>query len=110
MPAGSIIITTDATLHRGSGILGAEKGRLVGVNILTESTQRGSAELFGEIYLVSMEVPTPIRLLSLASGYFGVNLSVAWDGNIELEPAMGIQGFITCVLETRCILTVLTEL
>lgn len=110
MPYGSTIITTDAVLHNGSGLIGAEKGRLVGVNIACERTERGAAELFGEIYLISTEVPNPIQILLLCSGYFGGNLSVAWDGSIELEPAMAVQAFIACPLETRVKLTVLTEL
>lgn len=109
MPYGSVQILTIAPAGQGSALILAEKGIITGAGMMAERTGLGNAEAYCEIFLVSSDAPTPIKILLLASGYIGASSSVGWDGHILAEPAFNIQGFVFCVREFPFRMTVLTE-
>lgn len=109
MPYGSVTITTDPAVGQGSGIILAEKGIITGAGLITERTGLGNAEAFGQIFLVSTEIPTPIIILLLASGYIGASSAIGWDGRIVTDPTYAILGFVYNLTEFPFRMTVLTE-
>ncbi len=110
MPVGSQLITVDAVSNVGTATVSAEKGILTGVSIVAEYPSTQAAEAYAYVFLVSTELPQPIRIITLAAGYIGSIIGISWFGEIELEPAMGVQGFVRHVDALTFNLNVLTRL
>lgn len=86
-----------------------ENGSLVGVMLAPEVSGTGIAENYAQLYLASTDTPTPIPILQLASGYFGADYSIAWDGRIKLDPAMAILVRVWSHRTFRFRLSIVTE-
>lgn len=93
MPTSSILIEIQ-TLNSGHyDTILTEKGHIVAASLFPEQTGSGANELYGEIWLTSIETPEPTKLAMLVSGHFGVRAGISWFGYLPSEPSLGITGY-----------------
>lgn len=89
MPFNSFTFAVAAN-DQAQDILTVEGGDLVSVMLGPEAPGSGNAEFYGQILLASTEVPNPIPIAILASGYFGASVLIGWTGSILMEPTYAI--------------------
>lgn len=73
------------------------------------ATLNSPAHAFGQIFLATVQTPTPIPRILLCSGYFGYFHSLAWTGSIKLEPSDCIYALFYSQLACAAELIVRTE-
>jgi len=93
-------------------LINTEKGHVVAVSLFTETFGTGVNEYYGEIWLASIETPTPTKLVMLTAGGFGKQYAISWTGRIPCEPSMAVIAFVgslaTNIVPVR--LTVFTDI
>lgn len=90
MPYNSFTLTVDHT-DQAQESFRVESGFLEAVSLGPSTIGSGNAEFYGALYLVSTEIPTPVTVAILASGYFGASHQISWTGRIRMEPTFAIM-------------------
>lgn len=89
MPYNSFSLEVDHT-DQAQESFRIESGFLEAVTLGPTRTGSGNAEFYGQILLASTEIPTPVTVALLASGYFGASVAISWTGRIRMEPTFAI--------------------
>lgn len=108
MPFRSIQGTTDATFLSLTLQLPSEGHILYAVSAYEPLSQRGTDELFTQIFLASTSMPTPTPQILLCSGYFGAQGMVGWTGRIPLDADSLIIGRFRSIIQTTITLAIYT--
>lgn len=87
-----------------------ERGHIHAAMLIQEGLFIRSNHVFAQIWLMSMDTPTPQPIHLLASGYIDNYSAIAWDGDFTLDPSHAITGRIWCPQAVLCRLSFNVEI
>ena len=88
----SIIAAPDSVATTAN--IPVEKGILTCVRFSDSLLSATGASAYGIISLASSETPEPVPFCTLASGYFGGDAEIGWNGLIRVSPTFTVIGTI----------------